>query len=158
MTVAHEDRVEAAKRASPLLREFEGFRAKPYRCPKGKWTIGYGTTMIEGSPVTPNTAPVTRLEAEELMQEDMVRFQDEFLRLIRVPLTVPQLAGLTSFVYNIGTTKFRTSTMLKFLNAGRYDDAAGQFMVWVYVGLAKSNGLIRRRAREQALFLNKEGL
>ena len=154
MTVLHETRGAAAKRASPVLREFEGFRAEPYRCPKGKWTIGYGTTVIEGSPVTPGTRPVTRAEAEELMQDDMVMFQKEFLPLVKVPLTVGQLAALTSFVYNIGTTRFRTSTMLKFLNAGRYDAVAEQFMVWVFVGLQRSNGLIRRRAAERALFLS----
>lgn len=32
----------------PSLMKDEGFRRKPYRCPAGKLTIGYGTNLDEG--------------------------------------------------------------------------------------------------------------
>ena len=39
----------------------------PYKCSKGVWTIGYGSTVLkDGSPVTPNTPPITTEEAYEL--------------------------------------------------------------------------------------------
>ena len=35
-----------------IIKKFEGFRAKPYRCPAGVATIGYGSTYYaDGKPV-----------------------------------------------------------------------------------------------------------
>ena len=33
------------QKSKELLKKFEGFRLKPYKCPAGKWTIGYGRNL-----------------------------------------------------------------------------------------------------------------
>jgi lysozyme len=43
--------------------------------------------------------------------------------------------------------------MLKFINEGNLQAAAAQFGNWVYVNGQVSQGLVRRRAAEKALFL-----
>lgn len=48
------------------LKRHEGFRAKPYRCTSGVWTIGYGHT--DG--ITSDTPPIPMDIAEELLYED----------------------------------------------------------------------------------------
>jgi lysozyme len=65
-----------------------------------------------------------------------------------------------SFVFNFGAEKFRTSTLLRLLNEGRYSEAAAQFPRWVNGTNPKTGlrevlpGLVKRRARERAMFEN----
>ena len=49
--------------ATQLVCGFEAFRASPYRDTAGVFTIGYGSTRIDGTPVTGDTAPITEAEA-----------------------------------------------------------------------------------------------
>ena len=50
-----------------ITKHYEGFKAHPYLCPAGVWTIGYGHT--EG--VSRNSPPVSKTEAEQLLIEDL---------------------------------------------------------------------------------------
>ena len=36
-----------------LIKRWEGCRTNAYLCPAGVWTIGYGTTKINGKPIQP---------------------------------------------------------------------------------------------------------
>jgi lysozyme len=45
---------------------------------------------------------------------------------------------------------------LKYLNAGNYAGAAGQFGVWVMGGGVKLPGLVARRETEMKLFTNAD--
>ena len=46
-----EDVPEAAQSSIDLIKGYEGWRDKPYLCPAGEWTIGYGRNF-EGAPWT----------------------------------------------------------------------------------------------------------
>lgn len=141
--------------AARLVAEFEGYSAVPYRCPAGVWTIGYGTTRINGQPVTATTEPVTEARAEALLRDDLAQAARDVERLCRMPLTLNQRAALISFTYNLGAGALQRSTLLRHLKAGLYDQAADQFDVWVMAGGKRLNGLVRRRAAEKALFLKE---
>jgi lysozyme len=139
--------------AARLAAEFEGFSATPYLCPANVWTIGYGTTRIQGEPVTATTSEVTHGQAEAYLQDDLAQAARDVDRLCRVPLTINHRAALVSFVYNLGAGALGRSTLLRVLNGENYADAAAQFDLWVMAGGKKLNGLVRRRAAEKALFL-----
>jgi lysozyme len=143
--------------AARLVAEFEGFSAKPYLCPANVWTIGYGTTRINGQPVTAATPPVTRAQAQALLRNDLAQFARDVDRLCRMRLTNNQRAALISFAYNLGAGALQRSTLLRFLKNENYADAADQFDVWVFAGGQRLNGLVRRRAAEKALFLTPDG-
>ena len=133
---------------------FEGFSAIPYRDPAGIWTIGYGSTHDQfGKPVTAHTHPITKVIAEGLMRRDLTRAATEVSQDVHVPMTEEERAALIDLVYNIGTGAFAGSTLLRLLNAGRYDEAADQFARWNQAGGHVLAGLIRRRAAERAEFL-----
>ena len=70
-----------------------------------------------------------------------------------MPLTQNQFDALLSLEYNIGITYFKSSTLLRLLNQGKYNDAANQFDRWVYANKKKLAGLVKRRSIEKALFL-----
>lgn len=145
--------IAAPLQAAELVAGFEGFRAKPYRCPAGVWTVGFGSTRdATGAPVTARTPAVTREGATALLRRDLEAFAASVALLVRVPLTEPQRAALCSFAYNVGAKAFGTSTLLKKLNTGDYAGAAAEFDRWNKSGGEVLRGLVARRAVERRLF------
>lgn len=68
--------------AAGLCRRFEGLRLKPYMCPAGIPTIGYGSTRYaDGKAVTLRDAPITAAQAEELL---MATLRRDYLFVITV--------------------------------------------------------------------------
>lgn len=139
--------------AIALIEEFEGFDSKPYLCPAGRWTIGFGDTMWRGKPVTPATKPITREDAENALAHRLIGFQAELDNLVSVPLNANQNAALLSFIYNLGAQNLKKSTLLKRLSSGDYTGAADEFLKWNKSGGKVLRGLTRRREAERRLFL-----
>jgi lysozyme len=83
------------------------------------------------------------------------RFQTAVNDAVNIPLSQNQFDALVSLAYNIGTNAFKTSTLVKYLNALDYKAAADQFLVWNKAGGSVLKGLVRRREAERALFLKK---
>ena len=135
-----------------LIKSFEGCILKAYKCPAGVWTIGYGHTagVEEGQ-------KITQAQAEELLKEDLKRFETYIENLVTVKINQYQFDALVSFCYNIGPGNLKTSTLLKLLNKGDYEGAAEQFDRWVKAGDKKLAGLVKRRAAEKELFLLSTG-
>lgn len=149
-----EDLMVGADPAEAIIAEFEGFREKPYLCPGGVWTIGYGTTRYgDGRPVWSGADPISEPDARRLLRVDIRRASDAVDVLVNVPVTREQHAALTSLVFNIGRRAFSASTLLMRLNQGKCHAAAGEFLRWNKGGGKVLPGLVRRRAAESALFL-----
>ncbi|MFG8171273.1 lysozyme [Pseudomonas aeruginosa] len=140
--------MRTSQRGIDLIKSSEGLRLSAYQDSVGVWTIGYGTT----AGVKPGQ-PITKERAEELLRDDVKRFEDQVLRLVKVPLTQGQFDALVSFTYNLGPGALEKSTLLKLLNRGDYQGAADQFPRWVNAGGKRLEGLVKRRAAERALFL-----
>lgn len=143
--------MKTSNKGIDLIKKFEGCKLKAYKCPAGVWTIGYGHTkgVKEGD-------TCTIAQAEELLKQDLKIFECEIQDLVKVKLNQNQFDALVSFIYNVGAGAFQDSTMRKFINAGHFPLAAGQFDRWVYAKGVKLNGLVKRRAAEKELFLTPE--
>ena len=98
---------------------------RSYRCPAGKWTIGYGATRGVRSGMR-----ITEGEAEERLLADLNEHAEALHRYVEVPLSQNQYDALTSFVFNVGAANFKSSTLLKRLNSGQYHDIPNQLMRW----------------------------
>ncbi len=143
----------ASEIACDLIRESEGFESRPYLCPAGVWSNGYGFTRnARGEPVTKNSPPITREEADAYLQ-GIVRCEMATVQRLVPGLDGPRLAALTDFVYNMGTSAFRQSTLLKRVLAGDWPGACAQLRRWVHAGDPPRvlQGLVTRREREIAL-------
>ena len=148
-----------------LIKKFEGLHRvqddgmiSSYRCPAGKWTIGWGSCKGVRSGMK-----ITVKEAEQRLLEDIAEHGKAVKRHVNVPLTQYQYDALTSWVFNIGAgANFQSSTLLKKLNKGMYDEVPEQLMRWnkarVEGKLVPLNGLTRRRAAEAALFSSDAAL
>jgi GH24 family phage-related lysozyme (muramidase) len=135
-----------------LIKREEGLRLDAYRDTGGVWTIGYGHTAKAGPPAPGQGMKITRSEAEAILRRDVAAVERDVNRLVKVPLTQGQFDALVSFTFNVGTPEFSTSTLLRRVNAKRFDDVPAQFMRWVYDDGRKFDGLVRRRRRETAMW------
>lgn len=141
-----------------LVKKFEGLHkqtsegdVRAYRCPAGRWTIGWGHCKGVKSGMRATVA-----ECEQFLQEDLNEAGNVVTRLVHVPLTQHQFDALASFIFNLGQGNFAESTLLRKLNQGLYDEVPEQLMRWnkarVDGVLTPLKGLTRRRTAEAALF------
>ena len=76
--------------------------------------------------------------------------------MVDVDLTQNQFDALVAWIYNLGPTNFKASTLLNVLNAGEYENVPEQIKRWNKAGGKVLDGLIRRREAEALLFEGKE--
>ena len=131
-----------------MTEQFEACRLDAYQDIKGIWTVGYGHT---GPDVYPGLS-ITPLEAEQFLLNDIQNAVNCVNSLVTVPLTQGEFDALTDFAFNCGSGAFAGSTMLRLLNAGDYQGAAGQFDLWDHAGGQVVAGLLRRRDAETQEF------
>jgi lysozyme len=136
-----------------LICDFEGCRTEAYQDAVGVWTIGYGHTSVAGLPSVSPGATVTRDGAAGILMRDLETFCAGVKSAITATLNDNQFSALVSFAYNVGLGNFRNSSVLRSVNAYRYDQVPAELAQWVRAGGKVLPGLIRRRAAEAALFL-----
>lgn len=145
--------MKASERCLDLIRRFEGFRAKPYRCPAGVPTIGYGSTRYaDGAHVNLTDPPITEAQADDIMRATLGEYERAVNRYVSVFVNQHEFDALVDFAYNAGAKNLLSSTLLKKLNAGDRKGAAKEFERWVYAGGQILPGLVRRRMAERVLF------
>lgn len=140
--------------AIDLIRAFEGFRSRPYLCPAGVPTIGYGATFREdGTPVALTDPPIGQAQAMSLLEREVYgNCLPGVLRLCPPALAYSGLANaLVDFTFNLGVGRLQTSTLRREVNAQDWDGAREQLGRWVRGGGRVLPGLVRRRAAEAAL-------
>src|SRR3990167_3924939 len=136
-----------------FLRGKESFRDTAYPDSGGKWTIGWGSTIVDGKPVKPGQK-ITKEKAEKQFRNDISVASNDIKKPVNFPINQKQLDALTSFRYNTGPTQWQTSTLRKKLNAGDIEGAAKEFPRWVHDDKKqKQEGLVTRRNHEKSLFL-----
>jgi lysozyme len=136
-----------------IIKRFEGLRLEAYRCPAGVLSIGYGSTRN----VTPGMK-ITPQEAEERLRRDVAVAEADVSRMVNVALNENQASALISFVFNLGGSQFRSSTLRALVNRGAFDpsrdpNAPDEFLKWVHSNGKVLAGLVERRKAERSLFL-----
>ena len=130
-----------------LLKFFEGCKLTAYQDSVGVWTIGYGHTKGVYDGMT-----ITQEEAEQMLLTELEEYEGYVEKYVTVPLTQNQFDALVCWVYNLGPTNFKNSTLLKELNSGNYTAAGKEITRWNKAGGKVLAGLVRRREAEAQLF------
>lgn len=140
-----------------LIKSFEGFSSKPYKCPAGIPTIGYGATFYtDGKKVTMSDTPITEEKAVELLKDMLVKFEQYVDSYCVDTVSQNQFDALVSFCYNVGPANLKSSTLLKKVNINPNDvTIEDEFMKWTKGGGKTLPGLVRRREAEAKLYFNK---
>lgn len=132
-----------------LIRKFEGLRLKVYRCPAGVPTVGYGHT---GKEVHMGMAPISEAVAEGMMQQDAAQFVLAASNLSPVLwFDEAKQAAIADFCFNLGTTRYKASTLKRKVDAGDWEGAQEELQKWVWGGGRKLSGLVLRRQAEALL-------
>jgi len=142
--------------AAALCKQFEGFRSRPYLCPAGVATIGFGSTYYaDKRKVTLEDPPMSQEEAHALLMIEL-----EHTYLPGVLRNCPILAtderkcnAIVDFAYNLGVGRVQTSTLKRKINAQDWEGAQEQLMLWTKGGGKVLPGLLKRRKAE-CLLLN----
>lgn len=144
------------ERGLQLTKNAEKFVATLYNDSGRNCSIAYGHLVnkapCDGSEPVEFRRGLTEPEGAALLMADMARAQQTVMTAVKAPLSDWQYAALCDFVYNVGPTNFRASTLLKVVNAGEPDRVPGQFRRWVFAGGRQLVGLATRREAEIALF------
>ena len=140
-----------------LIKRFEGYSDRPYKCPAGISTIGYGNTYYpNGTKVKITDKQITREYANEILAHTADEFAADVLKLVKTNITVNQLNALTSFAYNVGVANLQKSTLLKLVNVNPNDgNIAKEFLKWNKAAGKELKGLTNRRIAESALYFTK---
>ena len=121
---------------------------KAYVCPAGVLTIGYGSTtnVTQGMMITEEYA-------EELLRQDLKRFEQAVTRIIKVGLTQNEYDAIVSFAFNVGAGALEHSTFARRMNAGESKPQCfeEEFPRWTKGGTGVLPGLVRRREAEVKL-------
>jgi len=137
--------------AAALCKQFEGFKGKPYLCPAGIPTIGYGSTYYaDGRKVTLNDQPMSEPDASVLLLQELQHtYLPGVLRNCPVLLTDEKKCNaIVDFAYNLGTGRLQTSTLKRKINAQDWDGAKEQLLLWTKGGGRVLPGLLKRRNAE----------
>lgn len=153
-----------------LIRKYEGYlkqlgdgRVKPYICPAGVATVGWGSTRyfaydgvtarVQGK-VKITDEPITKERAEECFRGELHQNEMAFDRYTTQRVH-PLMRGATvSFIYNCGEGAYRASTLRKVINSGDWERVPREFAKWRMGGGRVLLGLQRRRADEARLFMD----
>jgi lysozyme len=139
--------------ATELCKRFEGFSSKPYYCPAGVVTVAFGSTRYEdGRSVSMSDPPVTQEYGERLLAHVLQR---ECLpaAVKYTPALVGNeeaLGAITDFIYNLGASRYKNSTLRRRLNERDWDEAQLEIRRWVRANGRILKGLQRRREAEAA--------
>lgn len=140
-----------------LIANLEGFEPYPFFDVK-QCAIGYGTKLHPGECVGDEGYPhgITVSAARALLQTRADAASKVLENYVKVDLSQPQIDALTSFVYNVGSGNFASSTLLRKLNEGNYARVPVELKKWVYAGTGdkarKLSGLVARREREATVW------
>ena len=150
-------------KAEELIKKFEADDINKYLTayidPVGIPTIGYGSTFnFDENRKVKIGDKITQEKAVEWLRKETANIVPQIKKLVIVPINQNQLDSITSLVYNIGIGNFKSSTLLRLLNAGASkEDVAAQFLRWnkgtVRGQKVELPGLTRRRKEEKDLFL-----
>ena len=141
-----------------LIKKFEGCELKAYQDSVGVWTIGYGHTKgVE------EDQEITQDEAEDMLASELGEYEGYINDMVECDLKQCQFDALVAWVYNLGPTNLKSSTLLKRLNwfsgGGSemdLEDVPKQIKRWDKAGGKVLQGLVRRREAEALLFQGKE--
>ena len=141
-----------------LIKHFEGCptddegNVVAYQDAVGVWTIGYGHTkdVKEGDKWTQEKADFMLWRE---LEDEYERYVNDY---VHVPLNQCQFDALCSWVYNLGPSNLKSSTLLKKLNNGDFDNVPYQMSRWNKAGGKVLEGLTRRRKAEGLLFQGED--
>ena len=157
--------VQMSIKGMEFLKSIEDFRLKPYDDQTGKeifsWvtgaTIGYGhlISQIEWNKYKNG---ITKKQADALFSQDLFPYVNTVVSNIKPHLAQNQLDALVILVFNIDSSHFKSSSVLKLINNPSaktpYSSLEAAWMAWNKSQGKVNKGVINRRKAEWNIYSN----
>jgi lysozyme len=139
-----------------IIKKYESLKLKPYLCPAGVPTVGWGSTYYEdGTRVRLGDGPITEERAKELLANTVSTFEKTVDSYTRDDINQNQFDALVCFAYNVGVGNLKSSTLLKKVNKDPNDKTiAKEFSKWNLSNGKVLAGLTKRRIEESNLYFS----
>lgn len=138
-----------------LIKHFEGFISKPYLCPAGVATIGYGSTKYaDGKKVKLNDKAINENEATLLLKNTLTIYENIVNKKVKVQLKQSQFDALVSHTYNTGGS----NTLFNLINNEANDESIKKWFETKYISANGKvlKGLVERRKSESKLYFHEK--
>lgn len=123
----------------------------------GVWTIGYGSTRMDGRAVRQGDK-ISEAKAEKLLLDWLEKDKQSIVKNLGYTPGHNQLVALQSLSYNIGLAGLVNSTLFKYAKQRNHAAAADGMLKWVYGTISGVKrvlpGLVNRRQREREIYLS----
>lgn len=131
-----------------FIKKHEGFKPKPYKDTKGKWTIGYGFT----DPSLIAMKYMSKKQAQEILEKEVDKREKEVSRKFPKWDKYPEDAktAMISYYYNYPAGFLNSSAFMMHMRYEDYPRAMKEIDAGMYD--PESPGLKDRRLEEQKLF------
>lgn len=139
-----------SKYSTDLIKKWEGCKLTAYKCPAGKWTIGYGNTTYEDGSSVKEGDKITQARAEQMLIAYLEK--EVYWHLERIGLSDNQISAVSSLIYNVGWGSFSRSKCWKAMKEKDWGEVYNNWD-WIKANGKVMKGLIKRRAEELALFM-----
>lgn len=142
--------MKTSEKGINFIKSFEAFKERPYLCPAGVWTIGYGHVIGQNE----HFDEISENYAHSMLAYDLKFAESAVSRNIDIELSQNEFDALVSFAFNLGSGALQRSTLRQKINYGiAGEDIYKEFMKWVYAAGRKLVGLVRRRSAEAEMYL-----
>lgn len=145
-------------KATELIKYYEGFYGKPYKCSRGVWTIGWGSTFYpDGTKVKQTDAAIDQAYGQELLEITMAGFikqlEKEFSDFGK--WDEGRQTALLAFIFNCGIGTLRKCRFYKAIKAGKDEQTVANLLAdsATTAGGKPLKGLKRRRLAESLVYL-----
>lgn len=159
-TTISKNGLDIIKTGEGLAKKIGNNQVQAYPDPRtggAPWTIGYGTTQINGKAVEPGQI-ITIAQAEQIFLDQIKKtYLPGVTSALRAVVTQSMIDACVSLAYNIGVGGFRKSSICSNVNRGDYQAAANSFLSYNTAKGQVLPGLTKRRQEESQLFL-KDGI
>lgn len=125
-----------------VVKRRESLQLKPYRCPGGYLSIGYGHLITKGEDILKDG--ITAHQADSLLYNDMKYYKDWVQKNLK--LKGNQLKAITHFCYAFGTTKLLKSDLYDKVVAK--EPIEDEILKWVNIKGKPNPSLSRQRNLE----------
>jgi len=147
--------MKASQIGIDLIKHFEGFISKPYLCPAGVATIGYGSTKyVDGKKVKLNDKAINENEATLLLKNTLTIYENIVNKKVKAQLKQSQFDALVSYTYNTGGS----DTLFNLINNEANAESIKKWFETKYISANGKvlKGLVERRKAESKLYFHEK--
>jgi len=159
--------MKSTKQCRDMIKLYEGFSDKSYRCSANELTIGYGCIvsaederqivirLVDGTKKT-YKKPLSKKDFEDMFDLNVDAIDSGVTKALGKDVKQSHFDAMVSLAFNIGLSAIAHSTALRELKLGNHEKSKNAILLWNKTTISgkkvELKGLTNRRKKEQLMF------